>query len=463
MTGYVYIGLLLALGLLASCWDLAEHPLLDDPDLQHDPTIVTIDKGTDQNVRLILDYGYSAESSVLLERKTVGGFENIAYRRQSQTTLVDTTVDKETDADFVYRVRVEKNGFQTAYSPEREFSYESLGLNEPADLQLQSIELQGVRLSWQDRSRREEGYLVEKDEGSGFQEIGRVGVNSTGYVDAIAGVPPVVLQLRYRVRAYNSAKTSMWVEGRTMYAGIGSPTNLRIVDPTSYRFTLEWDDNSSIETGYAVERSRDGGGFEEVREVGANETQYVDVLTELGEYTYRVRARKDEVYSVYSNEVSHNVVTVVPPGVVRWEVNDGGNGHFYKAVLVPEGISWPDADEAAKAMGDEWHLVTITSAEENEFVYSLVSGDIAFWQLFPGGNNEGPWLGGLKVGSGRGDYGWVTGEPFTYSNWGPNEPFGNGDRIGFFGHQASMGLLWNDVPASRLEYGYIIENSTTSQ
>ncbi len=32
---------------------------------------------------------------------------------------------------------------------------------------------------------------------------------------------------------------------------------------------------------------------------------------------------------------------------VQWSIADGGNGHYYEAVLVPEGISWTDANEIA--------------------------------------------------------------------------------------------------------------------
>jgi hypothetical protein len=36
----------------------------------------------------------------------------------------------------------------------------------------------------------------------------------------------------------------------------------------------------------------------------------------------------------------------------------------------------------------------------------------------------GIWLGGLTL-----PLRWVTAEPFSFGNWGPFEPFGNGDRV----------------------------------
>jgi hypothetical protein len=144
----------------------------------------------------------------------------------------------------------------------------------------------------------------------------------------------------------------------------------------------------------------------------------------------------------------------LPDGVVRWEEN----GHRYQAILVPEGISWIGAQAAVQQRGNGWHLATITSAAENAFLYDLARADSGYWNCCLSNNSTGPWLGGREVNAGTREYAWVTGEPFVYTNWGPREPFGNGDRITFFGYQTFMGPYWNDVPAERLEYGYIVEN-----
>ena len=61
--------------------------------------------------------------------------------------------------------------------------------------------------------------------------------------------------------------------------------------------------------------------------------------------------------------------TAVP---VQW----GGNGHWYEPVAVGEFISWDDANQAATDAGG--YLVTITSAEENDFVFSLIDSD-EYW------------------------------------------------------------------------------------
>jgi hypothetical protein len=115
---------------------------------------------------------------------------------------------------------------------------------------------------------------------------------------------------------------------------------------------------------------------------------------------------------------------------------------------------------AAQAKGPGWHLATITSAAENAFVFDLVDNNPDFWNCCFSGNSQGPWLGGFKSGSNVGDYSWVTGEPFVYTNWGPLEPFGNGDRMSLFGYQGPLGPYWNDAPDTFPTLGYVAENSS---
>ncbi|MEW6270422.1 MAG: hypothetical protein AB1689_14120 [Thermodesulfobacteriota bacterium] len=142
---------------------------------------------------------------------------------------------------------------------------------------------------------------------------------------------------------------------------------------------------------------------------------------------------------------------------VQWKVEDGGNGHFYNVVSVTRGISWPEADAAAIARGSGWYLATITSAEENAFVYGLVAGKPQFWACCEEGNAIGPWIGALRAGGGGG-YGWVTGEPFAYANWAAGQPAGIGDRIVLFAAGAPDAPTWANIGGAREDVvSYVIE------
>src|SRR5262245_33508848 len=50
------------------------------------------------------------------------------------------------------------------------------------------------------------------------------------------------------------------------------------------------------------------------------------------------------------------------PGWTRWEQANGGNGHWFKAVLVTNGVTWAQA--AAMAAIEGGYLATVASAAE---------------------------------------------------------------------------------------------------
>ena len=288
-----------------------KNPIESDEDLKQQPAIEQIALDAQYNIVLYLSRGYGEESNITLERKTKGGFERVNYGRLSQAALVDTSFDKELDNNFAYRVRVEKNGYRTDYSAEKSFAYVSNIINPPQGLKATILELQCIKLEWIDRSGKEVCYKIEKkNQSNGWLELATLPANSQSYCDAISGIPPLPLQLCYRIKACNSTLSSQWVEICITYSGITAPTNLRITDTTSYHFTIEWQDNSQIETGYSIERNWNGGPFKEITPLSANIVRYPDTIIDVGTYCYRVRAKKDNLYSLYSNEVCHTVKSV---------------------------------------------------------------------------------------------------------------------------------------------------------
>jgi len=145
---------------------------------------------------------------------------------------------------------------------------------------------------------------------------------------------------------------------------------------------------------------------------------------------------------------------------VTWETSAGGNGHSYLAVPGFEGLTWNMADQLAQAQGG--YLATINSAAENNFVFSLVNSSA----FFSGFNGSGPALGGYNAGSpSNPNWSWVTGEAWTFDNWGSGLPnyadFGSGpeDRLEYFsGIGSTPSSAWNDLHHDDQNLGgYIIE------
>ena len=129
---------------------------------------------------------------------------------------------------------------------------------------------------------------------------------------------------------------------------------------------------------------------------------------------------------------------------VQWSIGAGGNDHWYE--VIPTSLSWDDANAAAASMslaGTPGHLATTTSAAENAFIFSLNPGDAWLGAFQPSGSPEP-----------AGNWQWVTGEPFAYTNWKSGEP--NNNYGGLFGNLPNgspeeamhfhQGSQWNDIP-----------------
>lgn len=87
------------------------------------------------------------------------------------------------------------------------------------------------------------------------------------------------------------------------------------------------------------------------------------------------------------------------------------NGHIYAVYEMSDSItSWFKAKEACEQLGG--YLATITSAEENATALSLLN-------QVRKQRNEDCWIGATNE---SGEWKWVTGESWGYTNWAQNQP-----------------------------------------
>jgi hypothetical protein len=159
-----------------------------------------------------------------------------------------------------------------------------------------------------------------------------------------------------------------------------------------------------------------------------------------------------------------STVSSVEAVPVQWTAGEGHNHHYYEPIIVAEAISWSDAKAESEALmfnGMYGYLVTITSKEENEFVFDLINNE-SYWN----GNNVGPWLGGFQPdGSPEpdGNWQWVTGEDFIYTHWRDGEPsdsLGIEDVVTFCDNPVGSYVrssYWNDYPDDLGPISYVVE------
>lgn len=138
--------------------------------------------------------------------------------------------------------------------------------------------------------------------------------------------------------------------------------------------------------------------------------------------------------------------SVSSAAITEWSVAEGGNGHLYEVISVPGSISWANARDAAISLGGD--LATITSVEENDFLFELcMTSDVT--SGFSGGGWQ-VWLGGFQPeGSPEpdGNWQWVTGEPFVYTNWYAPNPSNSGSFGPVGEDRLTISYLngWNDI------------------
>lgn len=144
-------------------------------------------------------------------------------------------------------------------------------------------------------------------------------------------------------------------------------------------------------------------------------------------YTYEQVQSGDDVDGdglKNGEEITVDHVIGVAEDAVQWV-----NGHYYKRF--DEGHNWFDVYMYCKSMGG--YPVTITSGDEQDFVRSLLQD----------GEKRCYWLGASDDVA-EGDWYWVTGEPWEYTNWYWNQP--NNDQYGehYAEIQTWTGYNWND-------------------
>jgi hypothetical protein len=127
------------------------------------------------------------------------------------------------------------------------------------------------------------------------------------------------------------------------------------------------------------------------------------------------------------------------------------NGHSY---FITDPGTWLEAEAEAVAAGG--HLITINDIAENIEMYNISMPYLLGDYMGPMG--VGAWIG-LYQKPGHpepfGGWEWISGEPVTFTNWGPGEP-SNDEGVENYAH---FGLFvpsyeWNDWSHLRSDWSY---------
>ena len=147
--------------------------------------------------------------------------------------------------------------------------------------------------------------------------------------------------------------------------------------------------------------------------------------------------QKAESFSFY--DTSSYVHNQVPSGAVKF------NGHYYYVYDVDTVTDWNMAQEYCEAQGG--YLATITSQEENEFLYNYIHQR----------GYESAYFGLTDEGS-EGTWSWCNGEPLSYVNWADGEPNNeNGSENYGMLYWKYIDGAWNDG-----DFGHMTDSGGTA-
>jgi hypothetical protein len=157
----------------------------------------------------------------------------------------------------------------------------------PGGLTASATSATSVDLQWIDNAGDEDGFVLERSDGSGFVQIATPAADAIAYNDS--GLDPSTTY-SYRVAAANLAGASAWSATATVTTLPAAPDGLSAVATSDTTVALAWADHASDETSFVVERD-DGSGFVQVATLGTDVTTYDDSgLDPSTAYTYRVCA-----------------------------------------------------------------------------------------------------------------------------------------------------------------------------
>jgi len=197
----------------------------------------------------------------------------------------------------------------------------------PDQLVATAVSASEIRMTWRDNSNNETLFKIDRRESntSGWVRIAGLAAGTTAYADT--GLPAET-KFYYKVKAWyaaggNSAYSEL-AAATTPEETIDPPANLYAVALDSTQIALRWQDRSSNETGFRIDRRQSGTStWVATATPAADATAYTDTGLPPGtKFYYLVSAHTAFTDSDPSNKADARTPDGVPAGVL-WKYRKG--------------------------------------------------------------------------------------------------------------------------------------------
>lgn len=286
------------------------------------PSSLTAAQTGRDTIQLTWTKSSTNETSFVVERASApnGPFLEKLTRPAGSSSATDAFDEEEVDRDQLYYYRVRARNALTTSEPSPVASAMWLSIPlAPTSLTAAPVTADDpatmIRLSWTDNATNESAFKVErKTETTDYVTVNStVAANSQSYVDQMLTEGT---RYTYRVAATNISGDSPTPPTASVLTRAAAPTGLTVTATAPGTVSLNWNDNSTRETGYSVRRSTvEAGPYSEIATLPAGATSHVDSGLNPGTtYFYRVFAINAGGVSAPTATVSRLVpVAPAPP------------------------------------------------------------------------------------------------------------------------------------------------------
>ncbi len=325
----------------------------------------------------------------------------------------------------------------------------------PALLRIVSMTETGITLEWKDNinyTNSDQAKAVQmvvqvSTDGGSFKDLDTL--NAFGSSGTVATVFTTNKPYYFRLIAMIDAEESPPSESVAGTVPFYSPTDLTIDAMTSTTVTLHWTCNSTFQTGFTIELSRDDITFDSVAAVAANVTSadVAGVYSSDSMYYFRVFATSPHNTSPLSNTVGQNLAGNTFTGmefarvdggtflmqspnynvtlstfyiskceitekqwrdVVLWKDQHGGsfldaNPSIFTGDSLPvENVSWQDVNAWITYLNEKEGTTKYRLPTEAEWQFAAMGGNETHGYFYSGSNNASDvaWVGSTDPNSG---------------------------------------------------------------
>ncbi len=285
--------------------------------------------GNIQTTKVELSWTQTTEEDFMFYKLTRDNNELAVFTDITKTAFIDSLVFEDNFYDYQITVFAE-NGMVAKDTIE----IKTPKWQAPSNLTANGLNDTDVQLMWDDNTDSEDNFKIYFYDSTARSLVDSFTVNANITEKIVTDLDPTETY-SFTVKAVNqweedtNLSPQEWFDMTSFV--FDPPSNLTCNQNNDMRIELNWTDNSTLETGFSVERKINSSEFTEIAEIDQiNTTSYTDNNTtayEVGDtLTYRVRAFNDyEVleYTDYSNE--YEIVIIEPSTVPTPEYFFSGN------------------------------------------------------------------------------------------------------------------------------------------